>query len=682
MDEAVQRQPAVKPSANGDPRRHSVRFRLLAIALLPMLVVMPVLLGVAIYRWNDKFDSLLIAKVNGDLTIAHQYFTQILDNTGEHIDALGRSESFHDIVAADDKNALQALLEARRQALDLDFLYLEASDGRVIAAAPASAMRAGAGPSWPVITKALKGKAGTVVDLFSAADLSSISPQLAGRARLALIVTPNAAPSTRSEETRGIVVHSASPATTPDGNPAALVGGLLLNGNLKFIDTINDLVYQKASLPAGSQGTATLFLDDVRVSTNVRLFEGKRALGTRVSRVVRDAVLDHGKVWLDRAFVVNDWYISAYEPIIDSFGKRIGMLYVGFLEAPFRQDKVVTLAFIAVAFVAAALITVPVFLRWASSIFLPLETVTATIGRVEDGDLSARTGLGSASDEISRVALHLDDLLDQVQARDRDLRNWAETLNTRVAERTRELEQANKRLEETTQQLIVSEKLAAIGEITAGVAHEVNNPVAVIQGNLDVLRSVLGERAADVKAEIALIDEQTDRINRIVTKLLQFARPEEYAGYVDRYAPGQVIADCLPLVQHLLSKANIAIEQDHRSTRLFLMNRTELQQVLVNLIVNAIHAMPQGGRLTLRDFDGERNGQQGLVIEVSDTGTGIAKDVTEHIFDPFFTTKATAGTGLGLSISQTLISRQNGSISVESTPGKGTTFRIWLPEAE
>src|SRR4029079_16211441 len=121
---------------------------------------------------------------------------------------------------------------------------------------------------------------------------------------LELVPTPNAVPTDRNTETRGMVVHSASPVSLGGRQPAALVGGLLLNQNLVFIDTINDLVYRAASLPAGSQGTATLFLDDVRITTNVRLFEDRRALGTRVSSAVRSAVLDQGKTWLDSAFVV------------------------------------------------------------------------------------------------------------------------------------------------------------------------------------------------------------------------------------------------------------------------------------------------------------------------------------------------------------------------------------------
>src|SRR5690606_31546898 len=153
--------------------------------------------------------------------------------------------------------------------------------------------------------------------------------------------------------------------------------------------------------------------------------------------------------------------------------------------------------------------------------------------KVEQGDLGARSGLTDGSDEIGRVAVHLDSLLEQLQQRDRDLRSWNDELNDRVAERTRELELANRQLEATTKQLIMSEKLAAIGEITAGVAHEINNPIAVMQGNLDVVRSVLGDHADDVSTELRLIDEQIHRVNQIVTKLLQFAKPEEYAGYVE-----------------------------------------------------------------------------------------------------------------------------------------------------
>ncbi len=224
-----------------------------------------------------------------------------------------------------------------------------------------------------------------------------------------------------------MVVHAAAPA-----RGGALVGGILLNRNLAFIDEINTLVYPASRLDEGGQGTATIFLDDVRISTNVRLFEDVRALGTRVSAAVRARVLDEGQVWLDRAFVVNDWYVSAYEPIVDTFGARVGMLYVGFLDAPFKAAERQTLFEIVATLMIVLAVSVPILLRWAQGIFAPLERMNAAIEKVEKGDLGARTGMASADDEIGRVATHLDNLLDQLQERDRALRDWAEELEARV----------------------------------------------------------------------------------------------------------------------------------------------------------------------------------------------------------------------------------------------------------
>lgn len=658
----------------------SVRFRLLAIALLPSLVILPLLLGGTIYRWNAKFDAALISKINGDLTIAHEYLARILENTGEQVQALAQSARFRDALGHGvPPPTLTGLLDRTRQELGFDFLYVVGDNGELFASAQPMAGRVRW--DWPVIASALQDRQSTAIDIFDGVELSAIAPALAERARLELVKTPNAVPTDRTEETRGMVVHSASGITLANGRAGALVGGILLNQNLVFIDTINDLVYREASLLEGSQGTATLFLEDVRISTNVRLFEGRRALGTRVSAAVRTAVLGEGRTWLDSAFVVNDWYISAYEPILDSYGKRVGMLYVGFSERPFTEAKYQTLLLVTLAFLVITAASVPLFLRWARGIFMPLERMTDTIGKVESGDLGARTGHVEAKNEIGQVAQHLDHLLDLLQERDRQLREWNGELNARVAERTRELQLANRQLEATTKQLVMSEKLAAIGEITAGVAHEINNPIAVMQGNLEVVRAMMGEKADEAKTEFRLLDEQIHRISQIVTRLLQFARPEEYAGYIERHTPTDVIGDTLPLVQHLLGKANVAIERDELATRLVLMNRTELQQVLINLIVNAIHAMPEGGRLTLRTRDMDRDGRSGLTIEVEDTGIGMSADAIEKAFDPFFTTKRREGTGLGLSISQSLISRQGGQISFESEPGQGTTFTIWLPQA-
>ncbi len=260
----------------------SVRLRLLVIALLPMLVLLPFLLGVTTLRWSNKVDDLLIVKVNGDLTIAHQYLARLLENSGDKIAALGASVDFATHLAGPE-NA-KPYLDREREQLGLDFLYIALPDGGAIGLnTPAAAI---APEKWPVVQSALTGTGRSAVDVFDARTLAALSPALAERARVTLVPTRAAQPTTRSVMDDGMVLHSATPIRLPDGRSGALVGGVLLNRNLQFIDTINALVYRDRSLPAGSKGTATLFLDDVRVSTNVRLFENVRALGTRVSAEV------------------------------------------------------------------------------------------------------------------------------------------------------------------------------------------------------------------------------------------------------------------------------------------------------------------------------------------------------------------------------------------------------------
>ena len=410
-------------------------------------------------------------------------------------------------------------------------------------------------------------------------------------------------------------------------------------------------------------------------SLHVRLFRGQRALGTRVSQEVRDHVLGRGETWRNSAFVVNDRYVSGYEPIVDSFGKRVGMLYVGFLETPFREAKYFGLAAIVLLFVLISIAGALWSLSWAGAIFRPLKRMNQTMSEVEAGDDHARVGPSESQDEIGELAQHLDRLLATLQVRNSELRSYAGELDRKVAERTAELQAANQSLTNAQQQLVKSEKLAAIGQLTAGVAHEINNPIAVIQGNLDLVRAELGPAAEPVLNEIRLIDEQINRIRLIVTKLLQFARPAEYAGYVESVDVNALIGDCLLLVRHELKKSAIEVRQFLDATLKAGVNRNELQQVIINLLVNAAQAMPECGTLTIhtRDWAGK-----GVTVCVRDTGPGIPPEHLARIFEAFFTTKKQHGTGLGLSISHAIVERYGGRISVESACGEGAAFTVWL----
>lgn len=642
----------------------SVRLRLLVLALLPLIVLLPLMLGVGISRWAARYDALLIANVASDLRIAEQYLQRILDNSETDVQGLANSVIFNDALSARGPEFNQLLLEYREK-LGFDFLtYLPRSQA--------------ANTKWPVVESVLDSGSASTIDIFGETDLLQVSAAIADQAKIPLIETKAAVPTQRVIEDRGMVVHTATHVDLA-GYEGILVGGTLLNRNLGFIDTINDLVYRESDADGARQGTATLFLEDVRVSTNVRLFEDVRALGTRVSAEVRGAVLDEGRTWLDRAFVVNDWYISGYLPIEDSFGQRVGMLYVGFLEAPFKAAKQSAYWSIFAAFMVVVLLTVPLFLRIARGIFSPLEQMSETMRLVEEGDLEARIGPTGTRDEIGAVAFHLDTLLDQVRDRDRALRDWADELNTRVDQRTEELRDANKQLETTFQQLVVSEKLASIGEITAGVAHEINNPVAVIQGNVDVMREALGDQAKTVKTELGLIDRQVQRITAIVGKLLQFARPNEFSASQEAVALDEVVEDCLVLVGYGISQGSTKVIRDFQPAPEVRIDHGELQQIMINLIVNALQAMGGDGTLTLRIFSKEVEGRSGACVEVEDSGEGIPENILEAVFDPFFTTKPGEGSGLGLSISQTLVQRAGGLITARNGEKQGSIFSVWLP---
>ncbi|MDP2165084.1 MAG: cache domain-containing protein [Hydrogenophaga sp.] len=670
----------------------SVRNKLLAMALLPLLVAFP-LLVLALAMWgNVAYDRLLITKVRSDLAVAHGYFDQVLTEVGAGAQGLANSQALFAALQQPDAagSDLQAQLTDARERLGLDFLVLYSPQGLALARSAPTGVDAPAPAQRPRMPRELQqtlqddGSPSKALLMVMGPDaLEALAPHLLPRVQLPVVPTRNAAPSDRTREDRAMVVVSTLPVRDATGRTLALLtGGLLLNQNLDFIDHINRIVYPDGSLPFGSQGTATLFLDDVRITTNVRLFQDQRAIGTRVSQTVRDSVLGQGNTWLDRAFVVNDWYVSAYKPLLDANAQRVGMLYVGYLEAPFRQMRYAALAVIGLIFLLVMALSAWFSVRWARSIFQPVERMNRTMQRVEEGLPNARVGALPARDELGALAAHLDQLLDVIDDKTSTLQRWGEELDHKVAERTRELKMSNASLQLAQQQLVKSEKLAAIGQLTASIAHEINNPIAVMQGNLDLIRETLGSHSQPVHGELRLLDEQVERMRLIVTQLLQYARPTEYAGYVETLDLNRTVDDCLVLVAHLLAQTRIEVQRHLQATRRVGFNRQELQQVIINLLINAIQAMPTGGVLRLETrncvLSAGDTPKPGAQLCVVDSGPGLTPDVQERLFRPFFTTK-NDGNGLGLWISMGLLERYGGHMEATNRiDGNGAAFTVQL----
>ncbi|MGQ9853797.1 MAG: cache domain-containing protein, partial [Candidatus Oleimicrobiaceae bacterium] len=235
------------------------------------------------------------------------------------------------------------------------------------------------------------------------AELRKEGDDLAERARIPVIPTPMAKPRAAGEETRGMMLKAAAPVLDEGGSLLGVIyGGVLLNRNYELVDTIKQTVYQGELYKGKEIGSATIFLGDVRISTNVVGEDGTRAIGTQVSAAVHDRVLVEGLPWMERAFVVNHWYITAYEPIRSLSGQIIGILYVGMLEQKFadlRRATLLTFMGITFAGVVGALL---ISILLANGILRPLRRLAEATRQLAEGDFSHKVHVNS-SDELGTL---------------------------------------------------------------------------------------------------------------------------------------------------------------------------------------------------------------------------------------------------------------------------------------
>jgi molybdenum cofactor biosynthesis protein B len=226
-------------------------------------------------------------------------------------------------------------------------------------------------------------------------------------------------------------------------------------------------------------------------------------------------------------------------------------------------------------------------------------------------------------------------------------------------------------------QLVQNEKLAAVGELIAGVAHEINNPLAVMLGYVNLVTHELGPTAWSVRMEVDLILQQIARVQRIIDSLLYIARPKRDVAVLTPEDLSILVQESLGLVLDQAQRSALRVCIDLRATRSVRIGRHDLQQIIVNLLVNACHAVEANrGSIEIgsRDWD-----ERGIVLGVRDTGPGVPPEIVDKIFRPFFTTKgAGKGTGLGLSVSTGLIRRYGGALTLETSTATGTEFRVWV----
>ena len=602
-------------------------------------------------------------RMSQELNAAYELFKQREDEIALALNVITLDHDFRRSLKNNDTLDLFIRLQEISNHIDLDF-------GGVYTSANSTICRMGTSPTCEKVSSfnnpmgylALdeRGPVSGTVKL-TQDFLKRENPELAEQAKMEInSPTTGISESQNSNKyTDGMAVTAAVP-LYEDGEPLGVVyGGILLNKDNSIVDKVIKSVFQREIFKEKNVGTATIFLRDLRIATNVMNFEGQRAIGTRVSTEVKNKVLIGGERWTDRAFVVNSWYITAYRPVEDIFGDRIGMLAVGVLEEKYDAIRNRAITVFAIITLAGVIVAAVLGYILGRRLFKPVHRLIEASKEVSQGELSPEIG-PMPKGEIGVLQQTFTEMLESLRERDRQQKADSEI------------------------KLLQSEKQASIGRLAAGVAHEINNPLT---GVLTFTHMLLrrDDLAEDIKEDLNTIVGATERVREIVKGLLDFSRQTEIKPELTDI--NALIRKAMNLVENQALVKGVMICFDPEEN---LPKRTidvnQMESVIINILINAIDSMEPGGHIIINTsltLSTEKYSKKGIEITIIDTGCGISPENLDKLFEPFFTTKEVGkGTGLGLSVSYGIVERHGGTIRVKSKVGQGSTFIIWLPLEE
>lgn len=660
--------------------------RLVAGFLIATCVTGFVATWVGIWTINKIMLAEIQNRVRQDMKTARLIFDSRLDNIKYLLIMSAEESALAEAVQRRDlrrnerlRNLIQRVPAYRKVDRLVNMLSVTDAEGNVLYR-PTNPGSLGDNVLWdPVIRKCIETKTPQAsTELMPVERIVQENPSLRERLMIDVIKTPKSYDHNEKRLSKGMVIRVACPIlTSGEKMVGVLVGGFLLNNDRTIVDKVKETIYRDEKYKGREMGVVTIFQGGVRISTNVMNSENRRAIGTTLSDEVYRQVVLEGKEWVGRAFVVNDWYITTYTPIHNLENKVVGIIYTGILEEKYRDVKwraiAISLGVIFFGMIVAFIIS----FRLGSTIIRRIRLLKNATEAVAAGDLDYKL----SPDKISGF-----DILDEA------FNNMSRSLKDR-----------DERLQKVHEQLARSEKLTALGEMAAGVAHEINNPLGgiLLYSNL-VLEDIPSDSPA--RENMGKIIYQTNRCKEIVQKLLDFSRAP--TGEMVPTQINDVIEASIEFVKDQAMFNGIEIDARLADDLPDVMgDRSLLEQVFLNLFINAADAMKEHkGKLTIvtqhekprtdlrcmEDKEGRRftlatfaEEEPMVQVTISDTGKGIDKEYLPHIFEPFFTTKEPGqGTGLGLSIVYGVIRKHNGYIEAESVSGKGTTFAITLPSCQ
>jgi two-component system NtrC family sensor kinase len=487
-------------------------------------------------------------------------------------------------------------------------------------------------------------------------ELQSMDDDVPGKRPIEIKLTPKARPTDRQMLGSGMVKEYAVPILDGQGQiEAVLYGGRVINRDYTLVDRVREMVFGEDDYKSKPIGTVTIFQGDVRISTNVQDEDGQRAIGTRVSEEVYEAVIEQGRTWHERAFVVTDWYKTAYEPIRSIGGDIIGILYVGTLEQPFNDMARQILMLFLLAVVGVAVVAVLLAFILAGAISRPLTQVVHASECLAAGDWGYRINTNTSIKDINSVAEAFNAMALGLKDREESLR-------------------------------ISNEKLAASNksyiDLIGFVAHELKGILASAVMNAYAVRDgYLGLVNFKQRKAMDSVTRNLDYLDATVKKFLSLGRVERGELTVNKTPLNlkkDIFDSSINSLAAMAGKKGLSISNEV-SPELIVQADSDLMQIVANnLISNAIKYSPDGGqvRVTAAPLDGVTE------VDVYNDSTPMTDEQRAKLFQKFSRldnpeTKKVKGTGLGLYITRQIIERHGGTITVVPRErGNSFIFRI------
>lgn len=596
--------------------------------------------------WTAYNEEKALLQMNVSLVAQHELFRRALNNNTTN-------------------PKVNKLLSELKDKYKLDFLNLVSKNGIIIGTSGKPEALNRKVRYDPVIEEAFLGNVTSGTSLISRENLLLKSDKLAEQASIPILQTEMAKPTGRTFENRGMILETAVPILNEQNQVYGLVyGGILLNRRFDLVDRIRSNVFGNDYFAGKPLGTVTIFLEDTRIATNVITADSVRAIGTIVSDEVYRQVLERGERFADRAFVVNDWYLSAYDPITDAKGKIIGILYVGLLEKKYTAyGQELTTEFIGIGLLAL-LIAVLLANYLSGKVRKPILKLVEATREISKGKLDTRVTDAGHINEISELAKSFNSMAASLEAD------------------TKQLNEASANLKKAY--IKADEKNRAYLEMLGFVTHELKSPLASIVFAIGSLRDKLLGPLTDAQEDVLKSAARSaDYLNSTIANFLNLSRIEEGELKLKISTVNlkrDIIEPAVNRLQEIATDNKMVVEINVPDELSLECDPDLMNSVFQNLISNALKYGFKGTKVKV---DSElSNGH--LKLSVFNEGQGFGKEDRANMFTKFsrfsaenYSTKS--GTGLGLFVTKNIILKHSGNIWAESEQGKWAKFSFTLP---